>query len=218
MKAVRLFFIMVTALLFVLTGCRYFDGVKGNGNYISEKRNVDGFSEIDISGAFDLYVEVGEAASLEILTDENLHELIRTEVRGDKLIIDQKKNLRSKEPIELRVTTIDLRKLDGSGACNIAVKNVDNSDFIVNLSGATELKISGSTDNFNAELSGASKLYASEFTANFVTIDASGASKAEVISDKSLRVNASGASTVNYYGSPSDIDYDLSGASSINRK
>lgn len=218
MKTVKLFFLMATALLFVLTGCRYFDGVKGNGNYISERRSVDDFSEIDISGAFDLYVDVGENASLEILTDENLHELIRTEVRGGKLIIDQKKNLRSKEPIELKVTINDLQKLDGSGACDIFIRKINNSDFILNLSGATKTKINGSTDNFNVEISGASELYASELNTNFVTIDASGASKAEVNVHKSLRVNASGASKVNYFGNPSDIDYDLSGVSSINRK
>lgn len=218
MKAVKLFFLMASTILFLLTGCRYFDGVKGNGNYISENRNIEDFSEIDISGAFNLFVEVGEEPSLKINTDENLHELIRTDVRNGRLIIDQKRNLRSKEPIDIRVTTKDLRKIDGAGACDIIVNNVNNLDFELNLSGATELRISGSTDNFNVELSGASKLFASNFLANFVRVEASGASKAEVNSDKSLLVNASGASKVNYFGNPSEIDYNLSGASSINRK
>lgn len=218
MKNIKFISTVIVALLFLITGCRYFDGVKGNGNYISESRSVGEFNILDVSGAFTVYVEFGDKTNLEIITDENLHQLIKTDIKDDKLIIDQKKNMRSKEPIEIRIKTKELIEFVGSGACEFYVNGIYGSDLNLDISGASNLFINGKIEKYTAEISGASKLFASDLISEYVKLKASGASKAEVFAEKTLKVNGSGASKINYLGDPDDLDYKISGASSINRK
>lgn len=85
----------------------------------------------------------------------------------------------------------------------------------VTLSGASDLRLEGGTPTLVTHLSGASKLNAFNAPAEVVTVDASGASHAEVSVTNQLRVIASGASSVRYRGNPAVRDVNASGASSV---
>ena len=60
-------------------------GVRGSGDLITEERDVRAFDEIRTAGSFDIYVEVGPEQSVKITFDDNLIDLIETEVRGKTL-------------------------------------------------------------------------------------------------------------------------------------
>ena len=74
-------------LIFSMTSCM-FDGVNGDGNVISKKRKISNdFVRINASRGLDIYITKSKNISLEVEADENLHELIETEVRTEPFIL-----------------------------------------------------------------------------------------------------------------------------------
>ncbi len=213
----KLKILFVTLLLITFSACNYW-GVRGNGDFTNEVRDIKEFDEIEVSGAFVVYVRVGDEPSLEVDADDNLLRLITTKVRGNKLIIEQRKNLRSSRDIVVRVSTPDLNEVGASGANEIFVKGINSRDFKVSMSGACEFEADGETQFLDVDISGAGYVNTKDLYADEVKIDISGAASADVYASDFLDAQVSGAGSINYYGDPNDVRSDISGAASINRK
>ena len=57
-------------------------GVRGNGNVQTEVRQAASFNKIEVSNGLDLFLTQGTEESISIQADENLLEVIKTEVNG----------------------------------------------------------------------------------------------------------------------------------------
>jgi hypothetical protein len=106
--------------------------------------------------------------------------------------------------------------LSFSGAAKGLAEGLRADKLKIELSGASDFKMSGQSDYLKIDASGASNLKALEFLSRNVDVEASGASSAQVHVQKTLQVDASGASHVKYKGSPI-IKKDLSGAASLHQ-
>ena len=87
-------------------------GIDGNGNVIKKERDISSFNAIDIGGAFEIEIRQGESVSLILETDENLHELIVTEVRSGTLEIYTKEDVRKFEKMKLKLSGQYLNQSD----------------------------------------------------------------------------------------------------------
>ncbi len=210
--------------------------IRGNGNVKKETRTVSSFDAIDVSSAFDIYLTQGNNESLEIEADDNLLDVIITEVRGGVLKIYVKENIRNSKTMKAYISFKMLSSIELSGACDLIGQNnfkFDNLDIEVSgasdiemnmtaakvyldLSGASDIEFAGSANTMVIDASGATDLHALDFEVKECSIDASGASTIRVFVTEDLSVDASGASTVRYKGKPG-IQMDVSGASSIRR-
>jgi len=208
---------LVLFLSLLLVGCHSW-GVKGSGNIKEEKRNIGEFSKIDISGYFKVDVKFGETTSLKIITDDNFLPLIKTDIQGQTLVISNKKNLDSKEPIRIEISTPHLVNLECSGANKVNIAGVNEDQFYLEVSGACKVKLSGNVDTFEADMSGATKLDAEDLHAKKVNLEVSGASKAKVYATEAITASGSGASYIEYYGNPEKVNSDVSGVSKIKRR
>ncbi|MBN1300312.1 MAG: DUF2807 domain-containing protein [Melioribacteraceae bacterium] len=209
---------ILSAFAIIITGCYHWDGIRGSGDMADEYRDIESFDEIEISGAFYLNVLVGESPSLKITGDDNLLKFVRTRVRGNRLIIDTRKNINTRKEMKIFVTTDYLERIDASGANNIKVRGIDSESFVINLSGACKAELDGVTDRLSAELSGATKLFAYDLRGEKVKIGCSGASKAEIFAREYLDAEASGVAKIRFYGDPEDIRTDVSGIASISSR
>jgi hypothetical protein len=207
---------MFTALIF--SGCNHWRGIRGSGDISEEYRDIEEFSKLEVSGAFTVNLLVGDDPSLKISADDNLLKHIKTTVRGDRLIIETRKNINASEAIVIDVSTPFLNRVDASGANKVKVKGIDSDNFSVDISGANTVELEGRTDKFYADMSGATKLYAGELKAERVKVDCSGASKAEVYASESLDADASGASKISFTGDARDVRTDVSGVGRVSRK
>lgn len=216
------------------SGCGYIDGVDGNGKVVKETRNVSSFDQLEVGGAFNIFLTQGNTESLVIEADENLMPLIITEVRGGKLIIETRENIRHSKSLNIYLTFREVNKMDISGACeltgadNLSFKTLEiqgsgaseidlkltvfklNGDF----SGASELDLAGSADECYMNLSGASELEAFEFVVKNFEIDLSGAGNANIHVTENLKAEVSGAASIRYEGDPR-VDSQISGAGSV---
>jgi len=216
------------------SGCGYIDGVDGNGKVVKETRSVSGFDRFDAGGAFNIFLTQGSIESLIIEADENLIPLIITEVRGGKLYIETKENIRHSKTLNLYLTFKELKKMDISGACeitsadnltfeNLEIEGSGASEIDLKLtavklscdfSGASEIDLAGSADECSMDMSGASELDAFGFVVKNYEIDLSGAGEANIHVTGSLKAEVSGAASIRYEGNPK-VDSRISGAGSV---
>lgn len=112
-------------------------------------------------------------------------------------------------------TSFELLEAEVSGAAKLIV-DVPMQEFKADISGASNIKLKQNVPFINSDLSGASRLQAFDTDAEEVYLQLSGASKANVSVSDYLSVSASGASTVNYRGTPR-IDQEVSGGSKVKK-
>lgn len=107
-------------------------------------------------------------------------------------------------------------KMDLSGAGNARIGSVNSQEQDYDLSGAAdvEIKSASNTQKLDVGASGASNFRAKNLTAKRADLGASGASHIEATVTETLRANASGASSIDYYGKP-QAKTDVSGASHV---
>jgi len=213
-------------------------GENGNGKVVKQDRKVTSFNAIDVSGAFEIYLRQGETEGVTVESDENLLPFIRTEVVGSELRIDTKNHpMHHVTVMKVFITIKDLKKVDVSGAVDLQTENrltltelsLDASgasdsklDIAVqkldlDCSGASKIYFTGMAVNVRMDLSGASEISAFDLPAETCSIELSGAGEAEINVTKSLIAEISGAGTVVYKGSPTQIDQRVSGAGSIRK-
>lgn len=113
---------------------------------------------------------------------------------------------------------IEAEKLDieVSGASKFDA-NINCQSLKASVSGASFASIGGKAVNAKINVSGASKLSSENLNTDYADIDISGASKAEIICNKNITGNVSGASKLSF-GGTAKSDVSTSGASKVSRK
>jgi hypothetical protein len=203
----------LTTVLLALTGC----GTRGSGVSASETRELEAFTAIESGGALDLIVHVGAAEQKVVLSgDDNILPVIETRVRGDRLVVEHEGWLRPELPLVLEVWVPSLEAVEASGTTNIEVDGL-SGEFDLDLSGATDAELSGRVERLDIDASGAADVDATDLEAASVIIDMSGAGEAKVWATQALEVDISGAGRVVYWGDPTDLRQDISGAGSVRK-
>lgn len=209
---------------------------------ITKKFKVANFKSVELGSAFEIHVHKGDVYAVSVTgREKDINDLEVTTSAG-KLEIGYGTNWtwswnNNRSKMVINITLPRLESGEFSGACKVDLQGFTNEEEMrllfsgaakgsveglktdklkIELSGASDCKITGHTDYLRVEASGASHLKALEFFARNVDVDASGASSASVHVQKSLKVDASGASHVKYKGSPV-ITKDLSGAASLHQ-
>ena len=242
MKSMRIITMFLVVSIFVgmsslFAGCSMIGGVHGDGNVLKETRKVTAFDGIEVSGAFDIILKQGATEEVTVEADANLLPLIHTDVVGGTLQIETRKPINHVTVMKVYVTVKDLKRVDVSGAVDINTEGritVPELSFgssgaseskmelavqklKLDCSGASKLRFSGSATDVSMDLSGASDIFAYDLLAENYDIDISGAGNAQINVSKKIRAEISGAGSVKYKGSPSNIDQSVSGAGSIKK-
>ena len=221
------------ALVVVGAAC---DTIAGSGNVVSRQIEVSAFSRLDVSGSFTATVSVGDAEAVTVRIDDNLVDELDVHVSGDTLHVGLRSGTSvTNATLEADVTVRSLSAIDVSGASDVTLTDpltadafsvvvsgasrltgaVEVGDGRMELSGASDVELSGSATTFTVTLSGASSLIAGQLTIDQLEIDLSGASDGDVSVTGTLSAGASGASSLRYTGSPTIARSETSGASSI---
>ena len=231
--------VTVAFLLLILTGAfaqttkkMVFDGA-------AEDRNLSGFTAINLSNAFDVYISQGtEDAVAVAANDASVTKNIKTHISGGVLYISfEQKGWGSWKNNKLKayITVKDLQKLTVSGACNVSFVDAITSNYLqismsgasdikgvvkvnslkVGASGASDISLSGTTTDADFNVSGACSIKSLGLVTDNCTVVASGASNVKLTINKYLKANISGASDIRYKGTVSRFETRTSGASDI---
>lgn len=220
----------------ILSSCNY-RCVHGSGNQTTEKRKAEDFKKVDISGAFKVHLKQDSSLTIDIKADDNLIKYISTSVEGGVLHIKSRKNFCDPGDMVINIGVKNLDEIKASGAVEVNSDGKLNAkDFKLDLSGATkitldlnaanvstdgsgatEVHLTGQAASHKIDLSGAGKIEAFDFVVGDYDIETSGIGHCKINVLKTLNVHTSGASEIQYKGSPSTVNNDKSGASSIKK-
>ena len=241
MKTTKIFTVILIGFTLInistlLAGC-FMIGEDGNGNVIKQTRDVAAFNAISISGAYHVIISQGANQSVIVEADENLQSLIRTEVKGNELIIENKHSIGHSHSMKVYITVTDLKKIELSGACDLSTNGTLTTDELsidesgasdtkmdisvkkldLDCSGGSKLRFAGTATRVKMDVSGAVDIFAYELATETFNLEISGAGKAEINVSKALEASISGAGTVRYKGTPEKLITDVSGAGSIKK-
>lgn len=235
--------IAIAYILAVLTSsCVGFNekNVKLSGVTKVSTKEVSAFDKVDVSGAIDVIVNIGNKSEVVIEADSAIMPYVVTEVKDRELRIYNKDiigfyNFKNNK-ILVTITTPSILELESSGACDVTINDLKTDQFKVSLSGACDLigsfecnvldfessgssdsKLKGKVKNCNIELSGACDIKALDLEVDSLKIEGSGSSNVEITVQNSLDVELSGASELRYKGEPKYIKTDMSGVSNLTK-
>src|SRR5690606_19051311 len=198
-------------------------GKTGNGEVVEETRNITGdFTYISASEGLDVFVTQGEEITIRVEADENIIDLIGTDISEGRLKVHAIKNIgRAKKNVYVTLPIIE--SLESSSGADLVVQNVikaDNlelkatsgSDLRVELeanevtartSSGADLKLLGKANTLYAEASSGSDLSARELEVKTCIAEASSGSDIAVKVTESLKADASSGGDISYVGDPS---------------
>jgi Putative auto-transporter adhesin, head GIN domain len=191
-------------------------GVEGSGVPATQTREVAPFSGVELAGANNVIVHVGETQSVVVHADDNLLDRVTTEVQSGRLVIgNEPGSFSTKSPmvVEIAVPSLDALTLSGSG--NISVEGVAAKSLDVSLPGSGMLSGAGSADRLDVTVGGSGTVQFTELAAKHVRAGVSGSGSIFVTATESLAASVSGSGAIIYAGSPGEVTRDITGSGAI---
>lgn len=211
-------------------------GVVGNGEVITEVRDVQGFTEVRFEGAGQVNITRADTYSLEIEAESNIMPLLISRVDGDTLILESvSQPFSATRPVRYRITMPALTvfdssgagevtigafegetlRIESSGAGSITVESLTYETLDVEMSGAVSLSVDGgSVAAQSVSVSGTGNYEAAALESQTAVVDLSGTGSITINVSERISGDLSGVGTLRYTGDAS-VNVETSGASSV---
>ncbi len=237
---------ILIGILCLLTACnlngQWGKRIKGNGNTVTETRNVGDYDGVSLSGWFDVELVSGSEGEITLKGEENLLEHLVTEVDRDgtlKIRTERGYNLQPSSwrgggilitvPVEsvsevtlsgsgdivgkTRLSSSSFRTtMSGSGDITL---EVDTGQLDATLSGSGDITLNGKADKFEVRVSGSGDIRAFDLDAREVDAVVSGSADIRVSASESLTARVSGSGDIHYRGNPDHLDTKTSGSGDV---
>lgn len=217
-------FILILGTLF-LHSCvidLFHESIYGKGPVETRERETGNFTGLRVSSGIDVYLTQGNKTEVQVVADENLHQVIRTEIRGNDLRIYSDANIKKAKSKKVYVTCTNLKEVGISSAGDVLGKNkietdrldislssagnldleVEAGHIVCSISSSGDAHLKGTVDELFASLSSAGNLDAYELIAKKCEITVSSAGDAKINVTEELEASVSSAGDVHYMGNP----------------
>jgi hypothetical protein len=210
---------LLLALLSLFAGCHFqiHDEIKGSGVRLKQKREVPSFTSIATEGTFDVDVVCQKPQGIEVEADDNLVDLITTEVSNNVLHIRSNRSYSAGDPIKVTISAPQLEGISARGAGKIDIAGIKSDKFEIDASGASTIKVAGETKLVDIDSNGAGKIDAHKLRAARGVVEAKGVARVAVNVAEQLDVTVSGPSHVTYEGDPV-VNKTIHGPGSVEKK
>lgn len=204
-------------IFLICAGCNQ-HGVRGSGTATSEQRTLGGFNSVEISGAFAVTIQCGESPRASVSGDDNIVPLVKTDVRGSRLLVYTEQDIDPRTELSVDIMTPRIQSVSASGTSSVDIRKVQGEQLTIVLSGAGKIKANGSVHYANIVATGAGEISTRDLHATTLGITMSGAGKADVFATDTLDVTIAGAGSVNYYGDPKEVKKSITGVGFVTKK
>lgn len=204
------------ACVFHIESCSDRDCIQGSGARKTEARAIAGFTNLEVESCADVVVRIGEPASLQVTTDDNLLQYVVTEVRDGTLVVTTRSGSYSfRSGLVVEVTTPSLLGVDISGSSDVTVEGLVGSSFSAAISGSGSIHASGSTDELAALVEGSGDLELFGLIAKTADVRITGSGGVQVHATEQLSASISGSGDIRYRGDPRLKGISIAGSGSI---
>jgi len=233
MKFTAIFVLLLTTSSCFMEGL---SGVRGNRNVISENRttNMD-FDEIKVQQGINLFLTQGKNEELRVEADENIMELLVTEVRNNQLKIYFEKNVYKAKARNVYLTVDQISKIRTSSGAHVKSENsftlgtldldsssgssiklhVNADEINSSCSSGAHISIYGKTKTFSASASSGSSIDADELESGDAYAKASSGANINVNVSGKLTARASSGGDIDFEGNPDNVNKDTSSGGSV---
>jgi hypothetical protein len=233
--------ILIVVLCIGISACadaQFRKTVYGNGDVVKKERNAIKATGIRVSSGIDVYLKQGDDFKLSVEADENLHDYILTELKGDVLHVYTDANIRQAESKKVYLTLKEINSISCSSAGDLIGETPVKSDNLdlsassagdiklevyaknidISISSSGDITLNGEADFIEADLSSAGDLNAYNLKVREADVSASSAGDADIFVSEKLTARSSSAGDINYKGDPEYIDAHSSSAGGVHRK
>ncbi|WP_052375129.1 head GIN domain-containing protein [Chondromyces apiculatus] len=199
---------------------------QGSGIPAVQARSIGGvhtpaFRAITLEGSIDAHVTIDPRISVVVRCDDNLVPLIRTDLRGEELVIDvddRVLGISPKVPCRVDVTTPDMARLRVHGSAEARVTGASPHLAEVALSGSGNVDIASlQSDALTLDLSGSGEIRVARLDAQRVDLSTSGSGDITLGGRTAhLRVATSGSGDIEAIAlSAESAEITVSGSASV---
>lgn len=214
---------VLCSLMFLTAGCKdstdISGPVKGSGNIVSQTRNVDKFTMVDLYKAGNVHIIQDQQESVRVEADDNVIDKVITNVQNGTLMTGLGDSGYKDVTVNIFVSmeTIDRVILEGAG--NITVHNSIESDTLdCLLAGAGNITLQGQGSLFSCTLSGAGNIFAENFKSKSCIVKLSGTGNCNVFASSDIDALLAGVGNIFYYGNPPNVKTKISGTGQITKR
>ncbi len=234
----------LVAFLFITTifsSCAVdmFNKVTGNRNVVSiDRKATDNFIGVKVSTGLDLYISQGSKNTITVEADENLHDIIITEVENGILKIYSEKSIWKAKSRKVFVTVKTLEILKATSGSDVYGKGVINADEIsisatsgadikisidaksveTSSSSGSDINISGVTVNHASSATSGSSIDAYELVSKNVIAKATSGADINIYASEKIEAKANSGGDIDYKGNPKQINKKSSSGGSVSAK
>jgi hypothetical protein len=198
-------------------------GKKGNGVVVKDSREVySEFTQVTASEGLDVYVTQGDDYEIRVEADENIIDLIGTDIKNGKLRVHAIENI-GMATKKVFVTLPEITALDASSGADLISRNMIRANKIsleassgagikvelvadeveVDTSSGADIRMTGEATLMYADASSGSDIRARDFTVKTCHADASSGADISVNVSEFLIADASSGADISYTGEAS---------------
>ena len=196
------------------------EGKKGNGAITKDNREItEKFTAVSASEGLDVYVTQADEFQIVVEADENVIDLIGTDIKNGKLRIHARENI-GRATKKIFVSLPEVTELESSSGADLTVKNdlsadrieigaSSGSDLEVNLkandikaraSSGADMELSGEADNLEIHASSGSGIKAGNLSVRTCNASASSGADITINVSESIVADASSGGNISYSG------------------
>lgn len=197
-------------------------GKAGNGVLAEQTRSItEEFTKVSASEGLDVYVAQGSDFEIRVEADENVIDLIATDIKNGKLRVHTTENIgNATKTVYVTLPVVDA--LSSSSGADLEVKGTVQTDEIdlsassgsdliasiqsssveANSSSGAMIQLTGEAAQLSADASSGSNIRAQDFETKNCTASASSGADVRIHVTESLTANASSGGNIAYKGDP----------------
>ena len=210
--------LLIIAILF--SACSK-ESIKGSGAVRTEVRSVNGFTRVSLEGGGIATIVQGNTQEVKVTGYENLLPIYKSYVANGTLVLkfdEDYYNVRNNNiQVEIVVPQIEEVSINGSG--DLSFKNFTGTTMDATINGSGRITGEASTySTVHLSINGSGNLRARGVQSQNASADISGSGNIDVTCLQKLVARISGSGSINYWGSPTDVDTQISGSGKVLKK
>lgn len=241
MKKIRYlsYYLILSTLFLHIAACHIpLDCVDGKGPAVEHTLDLGSFERIRLKSSCTVYLKKGENQNVVIKGQQNLIDLLKTEVTDNTWDIKFEKCVDDPDDFEVHITLPSLSEASIYGSGDIkgneesfSVKNLElniygSGDIKLSanvnklsssIRGSGDIELAGTAVKHDISIAGSGDIKASGLQCQEVNVEIRGSGDVRVHCGEKLNVEILGSGDVYYQGTPGSIEQDIKGSGEIKK-
>lgn len=232
----KLTIVIVTTVLFSSCAVDMLNRVSGNKNVVTQDRKInDDFTSIKVSTGLDLYISQSNNVSLRVEADENLHDIIITEISNGVLKVYSEKNIWKAKARSVYVSVKDLEEISATSGSDVYTENtlrvgnlrvmttsgadarmtVNAENITTSSTSGSDIKMMGTAVNHTAKATSGSSIKSYGLKSQNVIAKVTSGANIDVYATESIDAVATSGGDIDYKGNPRQVNKKSTSGGSI---